>query len=565
MSNHLKRHRGVAIGLAASLLLSSCGLVGGDDKQEVSTDGVSLTGTESGLSNAPKPRRGGALVYGLEAEVGNKGYCLPEAELAISGMQVARAMYDTLTVPDADGGYAPYLAKAVEPSDNYKTWTISLRSGVLFHDGTELDATVVKNNLDAFRGEGETRSPLLFSFVLDNIDTVEAVNELTVRVTTKVPWVAFPGVLYASGRLGISAQAQLDASPEDCANKPIGTGPFSFVSWERGKSLKVRRNPDYWQEAPDGQAYPYLNSVEFRPIQNSDGRIAELQQGELNMMHTSTSADMAVTLPKLRDSGAINLMISEERTETAYLMMNVSKEPLGDKRVRLAIARAIDREALNDKANKGLPQVADGPFAPGVLGYLKESGFPEYNPEAAKKAVAELKEEGVDTKIRLLSSAGPVSVRQAQIQKEMLEAVGFEIEMEVESEAALISRMIGGDFELAGFRNQPGEDPDMNRIWWYGENNPVNFGRFNDPVINKNLDLARSEPDEDKRKEAYEAINRSFAEQVWNVWLWRQPWAVAEAANVHGILGPDLPGEGGPPSPRLVTGHSLIGIWIDTP
>src|SRR5690606_31399877 len=121
-------------------------------------------------------------------------------------------------------GYAPYLAKAVEPDESFKVWTIALRPGVTFHDGTALDSKVVKNNLDAYRGTYPARSPLLFSFVLDNIDTVEAVNELTVKVTTKVPWVAFPAVLYASGRLGIMAQKQLDADLDDCGSKPIGTG-----------------------------------------------------------------------------------------------------------------------------------------------------------------------------------------------------------------------------------------------------------------------------------------------------------------------------------------------------
>lgn len=551
----------VAVG---ALALGSCTLLGGGDGGSSSTaTSVVLDANESGLDDAGTPQRGGQLVYGLEAEVSDKGYCLPEAELAISGMQIARALYDTLTIPDADGGYAPYLAKAVEHDDTYTRWTIALRPGVTFHDGSVLDAEVVKNNLDAYRGAYPGRSPLLFSFVLDNIDRVDAVNELTVRVTTKKPWVAFPAVLYASGRLGIMAQRQLDAEPEACSTQPVGTGPFSFVSWTRDESLKVRRNASYWQEAPDGKPYPYLDAIEFRPVQNSDARIAALQQGELNMMHTSTSGDMADTLPALRDAGAINLLVSDERTEVAYLMMNVSKEPLGERSTRLAIVQSIDREALNEQANKGFPELAQGPFADGVLGHLDDTGWPSYDLAAAKAQVAKMTDAGVDTRLSLLTSAGPVAVRQAQIQKSMLEDAGFTIDLEIETEADLIKRVISGEYELASFRNQPGEDPDMDRIWWYGEGNPVNFGRFDDPVINDNLDAARSNPDEDARREAYENVNRQFAKELWNVWLWHAPWAVAEAANVHGILGPDLPGDGGPPSARLVTGHSLLGIWID--
>jgi len=558
------RNRAVALAAAVAVLATSCSLLPGhDDGDAGSNDDVTVAAVESGLESAGKPARGGQLVYGLEAEVGTTGYCLPEAELAISGMQVARSLYDTLTVPDEDGDYVPYLAKAIDHDDSYKEWTISLRPGITFHDGSSLDAKVVKNNLDAYRGAYDNRSPLLFSFVLANISKVEALNELTVRVTTKTPWVAFPAVLYASGRLGIMAQKQLDMSKEDCATHPIGTGPFSFVSWKRDQALKVRRYPKYWQEAPDGKPYPYLNAIEFRPVQNSDSRIAQLQQGELNMMHTSTSSDMADTLPSMRDAGAINLLISSEKTEVAYVMMNSSVAPLDDRDTRLAIAHAIDRDALNEKSNKGFPQVASGPFAPTVLGHLDDPGFPSYDLEAAKKHVAAMKKAKKDTTLDLLTSAGPVAVRQAQIEKEMLEAAGFEVTLEIETEADLIKRVIGGDYELAAFRNQPGEDPDMDYIWWYGEDNPVNFGRFNDPVINENLDTGRTNPDRDTRREAYEAINRQFAKQVWNVWLWHSPWAVAEASNVHGILGPELPGDQGPPSARLVTGHSLLGIWID--
>jgi peptide/nickel transport system substrate-binding protein len=556
----------VGLALAVTLVASSCSLLGDDKPEQTVESGSPLIAdpTESGLADAGQPTRGGQLVYGLEAEAA-KGYCLPESELSISGMQVARALYDTLTVPNAKGGYSPYLAKAVLPSDDHRTWTITLRPGILFHDGTALDAQVVKNNLDAYRGTYPGRSPLLFSFVFKNITAVDVVNELTVRVTTEIPWVAFPAALYLSGRLGIMGQHQLDASTEDCKTKPIGTGPFSFVSWTPDVSLRVKRNVEYWQKAPDDKPYPYLNAIEFRPIPNSDERVSKLEQGEINMMHTSTASDMAGSLSTLRDEGAINLMISADRTEVSYLMFNTSKKPLDERATRVAVANALDRKTLNEKANNSVPQLADGPFAPGVMGHVDDPGFPGFDLGAAKKTVAAMKRAKKKTSFRLLTSDGPVAVWLAELQREMLEAAGFRIDLQIESEPDLISKVIGGDFDLVSFRNQPGEDPDMDHIWWYGAGNPVNFGRFDDPVINQNLDNGRISADEDVRKKAYEAISKQFAKEVWNVWFWYAPWAVAEAANVHGILGPDLPGDGGAPPVRLVTGHSLLGVWIDRP
>ena len=104
------------------------------------------------------------------------------------------------------------------------------------------------------------------------------------------PWVNLPGTLYGGGRVAIMAQAQLDADPETCRTHPIGTGPFEFLKWDEGSSLKVTRNPNYWQTAPDGKPYPYLNAVEFRVLPSSDERVQQLVKGEINMMHTSTAA-----------------------------------------------------------------------------------------------------------------------------------------------------------------------------------------------------------------------------------------------------------------------------------
>jgi peptide/nickel transport system substrate-binding protein len=144
----------------------------------------------------------------------------------------------------------------------------------------------------------------------------------------------------------------------------------------------------------------------------------------------------------------------------------------------------------------------------------------------------------------------------------MLEEAGFTVELEVELQVDLISRIIAGDYDMAFFRNQPGDDPDTNRVWWYGEGNPVNFGNFDDPVINENLDTGRQNPDEDVRREAYEAINRQMGSEVWNIYLFFQPWAVAMAPNVHGVIGPPLP-NGDDPANRLSLGHSLLGVWIE--
>jgi len=550
----------LAVALVALVLVASaCGGKSSSSNKGGKSGFEGQKSGESGLADAGKPKRGGKIVYGLEAETGG-GYCLAEGQLAISGIMVARALYDTLTVPNAAGVYTPYLAQSYSHSPDYKSWDIVLRPNIKFHDGSPLTAQVVKNNLDAYRGKYPGRSSLLFQFVLNNIDTTAATGPLTVRVTMKKPWVAFPAYMFSSGRLGIMAQAQLD-DKEGCATKPIGTGPFKFVSWQPNVSLKANANPDYWQIAPDGKPYPYVNSVEFRPIPEGAQRVNSIQSGNINMMHTSSAEDISGTLTDLRNQDKINMYVTQDKTEVAYTMLNSARPPFNDENMRRAFAMGGNRQEINQITNNGLPTVADGPFAPGNVGYVKDPGFPKYNPTEAKRLVDAYRSGGGNPDFVLNSANDPQTVRLAELIQQDAKKIGINVKINSEEQAKLISDSIGGSFQAVTWRNHPGGDPDTQYVWWYGPSNPVNFGRFNDPVINQLLDQGRSEPDEAKRATIYEDLNREFAKKVWNVWGWFAPWAVAEGPNVHGIIGPKLP-DGSLPSTQLAVGHTLIGVWI---
>ncbi|MCU1351353.1 MAG: ABC-type dipeptide transport system, periplasmic component [Acidimicrobiales bacterium] len=559
--------RGAATLAALALLAGACGgkKAGSgtsNGKGQLNAKNLNAAAGESGLKDAGKPVRGGTLVYGLEAE-SNGGFCLPEAQLAIAGMMVVRAFYDTLTVPNAKGEYVPYLAKSVTHNADYKQWDIKIRDGVKFSDGSPLTATVVKNNLDAYRGKYPGRSPLLFTFVFNNIDKVDVVNPTTVRVTTIKPWVAFPAFLYSSSRLGIVGQKQLDDS-KTCDRKLIGTGPFKFVSWQQNQVMKGTANKDYWQKAPDGKPYPYVDAIEFRPMPEGSVRVNALQTGDVNVIHTSNAADIGKTLLNMRNAGNANMFVSEDFGEVAFTQLNTSRPPFNDIRMRKAFAMGADRAAINDISNDGLPTVANGPFAPGSVGYLPDPGFPKFNVAEAKKLVKSyLSEPGHSADVTLTTTTDASTVRLGELIQERAKNVGINMKINSEDQAKLINDAIGGSFQAMTFRNYPGGDPDTLYVWWYdAKKNPVNFSRFSDPVINKLLDDGRSNPDPAARKKIYEDLNREFAKQVWSVWAWFTPWAIVENKNVHGILGPPLPDGGGDPSTGLATGHSLIGMWI---
>ena len=155
----------------------------------------------------------GSVEFALEAET-TGGFCLPQAQLAASGHQVRVAIYDSLTTINSKGDYVPYLAKSVEPNATFDEWTVALREGVKFHDGTPVDAEAIKFNLDTIRGVNPALPTRLLTFVYSNIATVTVTDPLTVVVTTKTPWPAFPAYL-VDARHGGAGTAQRPGDVRD--------------------------------------------------------------------------------------------------------------------------------------------------------------------------------------------------------------------------------------------------------------------------------------------------------------------------------------------------------------
>jgi peptide/nickel transport system substrate-binding protein len=275
-------------------------------------------------------------------------------------------------------------------------------------------------------------------------------------------------------------------------------------------------------------------------------------------MHTSDAPTVS-DLRDLTESGEVNGYESEEFGEVSYIMLNESKPPFDNIKARQALAYAADFEETNAILNDGIVTQATGPFAPGNIGNLEDSGFPTYDPEEAERLVQEYEDEtGQPLSFTYTTTNAQVTIDQAQLLKEQAEAVGMSVEIITVDQSTQIDTAISGDFEAIGWRNHPGGDPDQQYNWWKS-GSPVNFGKFEDPEIDRLLDEGRTTLE--NRDEIYEDLNRRFAEEVHNVWLWYTPWTVAMAPDVHGV-----PGEG-PTSaegfPGLATGHPVSYMWVE--
>jgi peptide/nickel transport system substrate-binding protein len=588
----------IAIALIMAMLIAACGGSGGGGGDQGSPTTIARTKVDEG-----KPEPGGSVTLALPAE-SSGGWCLPEAQLAISGIQVARAIYDYLAVPNDKNGYVPELADKITPNADFTSWTIHVRPGIKFHDGTPLNGQVVMDNLQAYRGQFKDaagnliRSPLLFTFVFDNVKAVSLVDPMTVKVDMIGPWSSFPASLYAYGRLGIMAEKQLHDG-DNCFKDMIGTGPFKFNGdWQQNDHLTVVKNEDYWRKDQYGQKLPYLDKVTFKPVTET----STLVNGLTTKLFDLTVTDDNVAIDQLQagvDSGSLNMVKSSEFPEVAYTQFNTSKPPFDNINARKAFAYAINRKDYNRIANKNQLELASGPFGPGTLGYVADTNLPDYNVETAKSYVQKYTQEtGQPLSFTFSTGSDPIALTNAQLIGKYVAAAGMKMNIKQVDEATLINDAINGQYQATVWRNHPGFDPDTQWVWWHcskaparadgntskgdigtddaaggtGNNcdNPVNFSRFNDKVINQAFEKARASDDPTVRKTAYEDINKEFAKQVWEGWGFWTLWTVPSQTNVKGIAGPNLPSATSPdalkendaPFTGLSSGIDVSGVWL---
>jgi peptide/nickel transport system substrate-binding protein len=544
----------LALTLVGALAVSACA--------SVESGSTQASGGDDDDAGAGPPQRGGTLVYGLEAETTN-GWCLPEGQLAIAGIQVARSIYDTLTVPTGDGSFAPFLAESVTPNADYTQWTITLRPGVTFHDGSPLTAEVVKNNLDAYRGQYPGRSSLLLAFVFGDVASVDVTGPLSLAVGTKRPWSSFPSFLYSSGRVGIMAQSQLDDA-ENCAKDLVGTGPFRLDEWRVNDHMTLVRNDHYWRTDADGNRLPYLDAVEFRPMPEQQQRVNALKSGELDGFHISSNTG-ALTIDEMRaldEAQQVNLAESDDFAEVGLLMLNTTKPPFDNPIAREAVALAAQRELASEILAKGIGTLANGPFAPGSIGYVEDTGYRSSDPERARELVAQYEAEtGLPFEFQITADPTPELLQQVQLSKQFFEDVGIKVTVTTLEQSALIQRAIEKSYQAITFRNYPGLDPDNDYVWWYdGAKNPVNFMGFSDPEVTSLLDQGRQTADPAAREQIYQELNRELAREHYMLWTSWTIWAVPMGADVHGVVGARPP-EGGEDYTGLALGHDMAYMW----
>ena len=353
----------------------------------------------------------------------------------------------------------PQLAESWQVSDDGLTWTFKLRKGVKFHDGTPFNSQAV---YDSFSRVIDKSHPFYeygkwkyLSLSLGQVTEIKIIDDYAISLKTEKPYAPLLNnlALWLCPILSPKAMAE---HKDQIGLNPVGTGPFKFVRWVKDDQIVLERNDGYWGEKAK------LDRIILKSIPEPSSRLMALQSG---------TVDIADDL----DPDSINLVkkdvklavIERPSINVGYVALNTEKPALKDPRVRQAINHAVDKEILIKTIFQGLAIPAKNPFAPSIWAYNDDIKPYDYNPEKAKKLLAEA---GFDMNTELELWAMPVSraympepVKTAELIQAYLAAAGIKAKIVRHEWGAYLSKTANGEH-------------DMCMLGWLGGNaDPDNF------------------------------------------------------------------------------------------
>lgn len=282
-------------------------------------------------------------------------------------------VFEGLVALDRSGAIVPGLAESWTISPDGLVYTFKLRSGVAFHDGSPFDASVARFTLDRARGPQSLNPQKRF---FSTIASVEAPDATTLVVRLSQPtgnllyWLAWPAAVMVS-----------PTTADGDATHPVGTGPFRFVSWQKGDRVELARNGDYWNHATPIA----LETATFRFIADAQAEAAALKSGDVDAFPEFGAPEL---MASFKDDPRLVTVIGNTELKVVAGMNNAVK-PFSDARVRRALMLAVDRQMVIDGAWSGYGTAIGSHYTPNDPGYVDLTGVYPHDVAKAKALLAE--------------------------------------------------------------------------------------------------------------------------------------------------------------------------------
>ncbi len=457
----------------------------------------------TGLSCAQRPDPN-TLVMIIESSPLNLD---PRVGLDSQSERIDELIFDALLRRDNHFNLIPGLAESWDTPDSL-TYAFHLRHGVRFHDGRALTSRDVKWTVDSLlQNKVHSAKAGTYKYVA----SIDAPDDFTVVFHMKEPSATLPWNL-SEGAIGIVPYG----SGSEVSAKPIGSGPFRFVSAALDQDVVIERNPDYWGERPK------LEAVRFLVVPDATTRALELRKGSADIATNAFSADMVATLAK-----ESNLEILQAPGSIyAYLAFNLRDPILKDVRVRQALAYAIDRQPLIESLWRGDVRPADSILPPQSWAYTDQVAHYEHDPEHARKlldAAGYPLHNGTRFTITMKTSTEESTRLLAATLQQQLAEVGIDMEIRSFEPATFLSDVAKGSFQFYSLRWIGGnQDPDIFELFHSSKFPPngANRGFYSNPRVDALIDEGRRTIDPVRRKAIYVELQQILATDLPYINLW---------------------------------------------
>ena len=439
---------------------------------------------------------GGSVVVGIQQDIDSLD---PHKATAAGTKEILFNIFEGLVKPDENGNLICAVASDYSISDDGLVYTFTLRDNVKFHNGNTVTGEDVKYSLERAAGLLDG-TPLIST--LQTIQSVDILDNKTVQVTVGA---ANTELIYSFVAAIIPA-----GSGEDTAADPVGTGPFSFVSYTPQEGIVVKKNTDYWQEG-----LPYLDEVEFKITGSADTALLELQGGSIDIYAYLTDSQANT----LKDTFQV---VSSPSNVVQALFLNNAEKPLDDVRVRQAICYALDKDMINEFVAGGNGTPVSSAMLPTLKDYyvdLNDMYGSTANIDKAKELLADAGyPDGFDLTIAIPSNY-EFHMQTGEVVAEQLKEVGINVTIDAMEWSTWLDQVYNGrqyQATISGITSDLTPGYLLNRFQTDSKKNFIKFASADyDALYQKIQDTL----DIEQKKEYYKQLQQILCEDAGSAFL----------------------------------------------
>jgi peptide/nickel transport system substrate-binding protein len=502
-----------------------------DDEQ------LTSVGEGGDLAALGDPVAGGEITWGLTND--GTGFDTTNA-IAPGSIRVITAMVDGLVGLDVNADWAPNLAESLTPNEDFTSWTITMRPGLVFHDGEPVDAAAVAANIEA-----QKASPTV-GFGLANVESITPIDDLSVEVKMLSPWATFPFSLV--GQFGWMVSPSTIGTNETF----VSTGPFMLESWTPGDGARVVRNPNYWR-ADEG--LPYLDAINFKFLVDATVKRQAFEAGDVEGYVSPDDEDIVDFL----EDDAVDVWIGTAGANEYLWLLNTTRAPFDDIRVRRAMAHALDKEFIIENFRSGLTVPANGPLNPSDKWY-SPNDYPQFDPAAAQALVDEYEAEVGPIEFELSIEPNASVIEVAEVMMSFLADVGIDGTIKQIGQGQSAITAIQDDFQAFSWFQFGSPDPDGSYTFFHSTGGLLNWSNLVSEKIDEGLALGRQNADEETRRAGYAMFLEALGEEVPMLWIDHLN-GVEAAVTIPELNGIGTPGRLRDGSPSLAMTDGSFFAW----